>query len=407
MPENSRLFQWQNEDSTGGFGKTFEHARQECAVTWPVTRRTFASLRSVSSEDARPADDDRALARSIAIFSSIRKRSRYDRKRGLFGSRRVLLRRSYEHLWPFADAWSASCTLARVAPERVGSAALTSFLDGLAAYHPLGADLYREEGAVGFESAVVPPLGRGGDVFFDDNAWLGLAALAHHDLDSDPRTLRIAARILEFVLSGWSTGPSFTNPGGIRWKVGASNMSRNTCSNAPVCELAALIHDRTGDEEALGWSMRIYEWVRGSLLGSDSLYFDRIDPAGVAERTVWSYNQGTMIGAGVLLFGATGQEKYRRHAFATASAALSRFDVQTLLAQEAAFNAVFFRNLFLLDEFAWESGTRRLAASYADALWEKLRLARSGVQRHAVPKLNDAAALIEIYALLAGALPHP
>ena len=38
----------------------------------------------------------------------------------------------------------------------------------------------------------------------------------------------------------------------------------------------------------------------------NGLYWDHIDLAGTIEKTQWSYNQGVMLGAGVLLYKATG-----------------------------------------------------------------------------------------------------
>lgn len=352
-------------------------------------------------------DFEHATTRAVASFEAIRKARIYSEKLCLFGRRRLLAKRRYEHLWPFADAWSASCTLSSVAPRHVTPAVLASFFDGLAAYHPLHDNVYRASAPVGFDSSVVAPLGPGGDVFYDDNAWLGLASVLHDGVNGDARALPLAERLFEFVVSGWSTDPAFKHPGGIRWKLDASNRSRNTCSNAPAAELAALLHERTGDERPLEWSIRIYEWVRRSLLGSGDLYLDRIDPDGTTEPTVWSYNQGTMIGAGILLHRSTGESTYLEHASATAAAAIDRFDVEALLGQAAAFNSVFFRNLFMLEELSLDAARQELAVSYADAMWDKRRIPATGLFSRGSSVLNDSASMIEIYALLAGAPPHP
>jgi predicted alpha-1,6-mannanase (GH76 family) len=178
---------------------------------------------------------------------------------------------------------------------------------------------------VGFECSVVPPLGGGGDVFFDDNTWLALALICHYDIRQDDSPLSLAGRLFEFVTSGWSSEDSWSHPGGIRWKQPLSNTSRNTCSNGPVVELGALLYERTGDAGPLEWSIRIYDWVRSTLLGPDELYVDQIAPDGTLLNDIWSYNQGTMIGAGVLLHRVTGESGYLTHATATASASVSRF----------------------------------------------------------------------------------
>jgi Glycosyl hydrolase family 76 len=330
----------------------------------------------------------------------------YSSSRHLFGRRRCLLRRDYETLWPFADAWSAICTWASLEQQPLAESVLPTLFSGLAAYHRSRVRALDAEGPVGFESVVVPPLGTGGDVFFDDNAWLGLALLRHYELTQDHRALTLSRRLFQLVTTGWSSDGSWGSPGGIRWKEPASSVSRNTCSNGPAAELGALVHQRTGDPDAFEWSVRIYDWVRSALLGPQGLYFDRIAPDGTLTTDVWSYNQGTMIGAGVLLHGLSGDRDYLAQAIATATASLNRFSVPALVAQNAAFNAVFFRNLFLLDRVVPNPAYRQLAHAYAAEMWRAHRDPRTGLFRGGESPLNDSAPLVEIYSMLAGAPAH-
>jgi hypothetical protein len=330
----------------------------------------------------------------------------YSRRRHLFGRRRWPVRREYEHLWPFADAWSAAATLGALDVGRAARSVLASLPAGLGAYHRLASAALDASGPVGFESSVVAPLGPGGDVYFDDNAWLGLALVHHHDLRPADGALALARRLLTFVTSGWSEQADWRHPGGIRWKEPASTTSRNTCSNGPVAELAALVHERTGDDEARDWAVRVYEWVRGALLGPDGLYFDRIAPDGTLGPEIWAYNQGTMIGAGVLLHRITGEPVYLEQATTTARAAMSRFDVPELLAQDVSFVAVLVRNLLLLDAVAPDPAYRRLAVAYADAMWATRRDARTGLFSGQASPLNNSAPMVEIDALLAGSPAH-
>jgi hypothetical protein len=345
-----------------------------------------------------------ALHRAAATLSTIRKPRFYSRRRHLYGRRRLFVLRSYEHLWPYADAWSAAATLASL-PGSPAAEVLGSFVDGLAAYGR-GVDWSEAPGPVGFESSVVPPLGRGGDRYVDDNAWLGLAALVHHDVTGDPRLLDLARRLFSFAVSAWSNDPGWVRPGGIRWKQAVDNRSRHTCSNAPVAELGVAIHQRTGDEDSLGWAVRIYGWVRSTLL-EGNLYGDKIWPDGRLDPTIWTYNQGTMIGAGVLLAEATGERDYLEEAIATARAAHVRFSPLDLLRQDPAFNAVYLRNLLLLDRAVGDPAHRAVAVGYGNAMWHQVRDPRSGLFRQGPSFLNDTAPMIEVYALIAGAEPHP
>lgn len=352
----------------------------------------------------------------------------FDAGRGLFGTRRLAPGRIYAHLWPFACAWSALETASDLdgTAGRQAAASASLLAAGLAAYQrrtgggrggggagpaPLRSPLPDAPagGPVGYESSVTPPLGRGGDVYFDDNAWVALALLEHHRRRADPLALTIARQVVAFCCTGWSAEASWPVPGGIRWKVPPANRSRNTCANAPVVEAAALVHARTGDAPALEWAVRIYQWVRAALLGPDGLYLDRIMPDGSRAPDRWTYNQGTMIGAGVLLAEATGEHRYLEDACATADAALVHFDVEALLRPNGpAFNAIFFRNLFLLDRQVPDPRIADLALRYGDASWAEHPERRLGLFGSTGQRvLNATAPLVEIYSLLAGATPHP
>lgn len=330
----------------------------------------------------------------------------FDARQGLFGARRPLGSRSFVHLWPFACAWSAMETAASLEGD-IGSraAAVADVLTrGLGAYAPpapgRGAPL-------GYESSVTPPRGPGGDVFYDDNAWVALALLARHRRCKDSVSLDLARRVVAFCCSGWSTEPGWPVPGGIFWKVRSAGRGRNACANAPVAAAAARVHALTGDPGTLEWAVRIYDWVRAALLGADGLYLDRIAPDGTRAPERWTYNQGSMIGAGVLLAEATGERRFLDDAVATSRAALAHYGVEVLVRSHGpAFNAIFFRNLFLLDLAAPDPRIPALAAAYGDAAWEQRPRSPSLLARARVDR-TTAAPLVELYALLAGAVPHP
>jgi len=64
---------------------------------------------------------------------------------------------------------------------------------------------------------------------------------------------------------------------------------------------------------------------------------------------LWSYNQGTMIGAGTLLYQATGDSGYLFQAPQTAKAALAYFTPERLGSEIPFFPSIYFRNLLYLD----------------------------------------------------------
>jgi hypothetical protein len=352
--------------------------------------------------------DDVQATRAFTTFDALRAGALFNRRTNLWGRRKWLVLRRNEALWPYADAWSAVCTLAALPNGADAMSFLPDLARGLGAYHRHHRSALAGRDPIGFESSAVFPHGRGGDVFYDDNAWLGLALCCHHELTSSADAAELTRRLFDFIVTGWSNQPNWAHPGGIRWKEPATCVSRNTCSNAPVAELAAVIAGRDDNEEALEWSKRIYAWVRQTTLGTAELYLDRIDPDGTLHNEVYTYNQGTMIGAGVLLHKATGDLAYLSQAESTARASMSRFSVDQLLTQDAAFNAVFFRNLFVLNDVSPSEAYRASALQYAERMWTERRDSASGLFSGGPSSfLNNTAPMIEIYALLAGAPPHP
>ena len=351
-------------------------------------------------------DEGVALQRATATLAAIGAARLRSRTHHLFGTRRWLLsRRVYETLWPFAAAWSALCTLGSLPGQREAIRLLDTMVIGLRAYSR-EPGIIDAEGDAGFESVVTAPLGRGGERYYDDHAWLGLALVRHHELTGDPVLLRLAARVFSFVVSGWSADAAWEVPGGIRWKEPSTNRSRNTCSNGPAAALAAKLFERTGDRPYLDWATRIYDWTRRALQGVDALYVDRIAPDGARNPTIWSYNQGSMIGSGVLLGRQTGESSYVDQAAETAAAYVGRTTVPDLVVQDPAFNAVFFRNLLVLDRERPDPRYRALASAFGTYTWEFGRT-RGGLFAGNGSPLNNAAAMLQIYALLAGAEPHP
>ncbi len=350
--------------------------------------------------------------RAVLTLGALARRRLYTQRHHLFGQRvpPVAGRRRYEHLWPFANAWAAVAAAHALQgdtadDDRRACSDARELLSGF----PDGATRYRRSGS-GYESAVVPPLGCGGDRYFDDNAWLGLAAARHFETTGERRGLEVAREAWSFVASGWSDEAEAVHPGGVRWKDTPSSRARHACSTVPGAQLGVLVHRHTGDEEALGWAVAAYEWTRAVLVDPSGLCFDRISSDGRVDRTLWSYNQGSLVGAGVLLYEATHEEHYLGQAVASASAALSHFGPELLARQGPAFNTVYFRNLLVLVDRGYRpelgGDIRASAAGYAAAMWAGDRCVRTGLFRGRSP-LGPTAPMLEICALLAGAAPRP
>jgi predicted alpha-1,6-mannanase (GH76 family) len=149
----------------------------------------------------------------------------------------------------------------------------------------------------------------------------------------------------------------------------------------------------------------MYDWVNSTLLSPSGLYWDRLDLDGNVETSHWSYNQGTMIGAGALLYSFTRDSRYLTLAQHTANAALSQYGDGGYWEHLPAFNAIFFRNLLLLStvDASYRPATMQAMQQYADDAWQHNRTPANLFcfpAGQARTRLLDQAAMVGIYACL-------
>jgi hypothetical protein len=253
-----------------------------------------------------------------------------------------------------------------------------------------------------YDGTVAPPVGPGGPKYYDDNDWVGIELMRAFKLTRNPVLLGSAKGIMAFEMAGWSTDPTLACPGGIPFSNSLENTDRNTVTNAPAAELALQLYLATRESAYLQFAQTAYEWVRTCLLQPSGLYADHIRPHGVVDQSIWSYNQGTMIGAGALLYEATGNSAYLYEARQTARAALAYFVPERLAAENPFFPSVYFRNLLFLDSITHDPPGPRAAQAYVDGFWQYQRRANDIFVAGSPPsaQLLVQAAVAQIYALL-------
>ena len=303
----------------------------------------------------------------------------------------------YSFAWPFSQALSATVALAEV--RKHYAPAVGDRVEGLEHYFDASAR------PPGYDGQVRPPLGRGGDKYYDDNEWIGLALLRRWRETRSRPLLTRAQTAFNLAASGWDPNEAHPCPGGVFFNNSPKNTDRNTVTNAPGALLGAELYAATGNLDDLLWSIQMYGWVRRCLGGPDGLYLDHIRFDGRIDETTWSYNQGTMIGAGVVLYRVTGDRSYLTQARQLADAALRRFRGGRLLsADRAFFLAIYFENLLALDATRHDRRYRKVVQAFADTAWKKVRDRSTGLfpfpQERNVQVLNQAA-MIRIYADLA------
>jgi hypothetical protein len=373
--------------------------------------------------------------------------------------------RAAAHLWPFARAVVATLDLAGVPPALVpefdADAAIAQRLASLERY-------WDPRGAAPAYASDVRRSRFGGDRYYDDNAWVGLALIQHQRMRPPIQSqglnpgagLERATELFRFAVTGWDGRVDVPSPGGVFWVeqgrgVGARNHDRNTVSTAPNATLGLHLAELTGASVA-GPGVRVadegagiaapggsaasagaidvhdmYEWVNAALGagGPDGdpatgLFWDKLRGDHTVDRTLWSYNQGNMIGLNVLLHRSSQSAPragapagphagapdgppmpYLTRAETIARAALRHYATR-LEDQPAAFNAIFFRNLLRLHAVTddGELRTQILTAmrGYADRAWaqrrdrhDRFHFPQGGVT------LLGQSAMVQVLALLA------
>jgi Glycosyl hydrolase family 76 len=313
----------------------------------------------------------------------------------------------FSALWPFSQALAATIDMSNI-PGMKGAYAhelhvrlvgLNNYLDTNNSGQPEGtftSDL------AAFDATVAPPAGPGGTKYYDDNDWVGIELARVYELTHSPTALGSAEAIMAFEMASWQVGPEVACPGGIPFSNAAENTDRNTITTAPAAELALQLFHITHNAQYLQFAQMAYEWVRSCLLQPSGLYADHIRQNGAVEPMLWSYTQGAMIGAGTLLYKATGDPEYLFQARQTAGAALSYFTPARLVSENPFFPLVYFRNVMYLDSVTHDPPGPAIAQNYVNYAWAHLRLSGdlfvSGSPASA--QLLYQAAIVQLYALL-------
>jgi hypothetical protein len=271
-------------------------------------------------------------------------------------------------LWPLSQVVAAGLHVHRLEPQDGPLHALFELLES---------HRERSRRAVG---GYLPHPGQR-PLYYDDNAWVGLDQVQAELVDLPPPETAgggwsAAARdTLVVVLAGQDVR------GAIRWNDTATSPC-NTCATAPAIELAlrvAMADPPGADRDGL---VEIARRADGALTGllrrDDGLYADHVSPSGAVEHSLWTYNQGTPVGADVLWYRLTGDAALLDRAATTAAAALAHFDADALWREPPAFVAVLLRNLLALHVVRPVPGLLDALDGYLERAWDAGRDARDG-----------------------------
>ena len=361
-------------------------------------------------------------ARAVRAYAAMRRE--FLRRDGLYRrDGRPRLPGAAAHLWPTARALAGAVDLLGLRRDLLVGFDAESAVNA----HLTALERYWDDGS-GLPAYASDVIGSrfGGDLYYDDNAWVGLALVQLERLRPDHGHAQRAAALFRFAAAGWDTRRDVPSPGGVFWVqqdrgAGATNHDRNTVSNAPNAQLGLHLTELSPDQSDAPRYARaqdMYAWVNVTLdAGGDAgapatgLFFDKVRGDGTVDRTLWTYNQGSMVGANVLLARRAGSDArgvggvFLHRAEAIAARALRHY-AGAYEDQPPAFNAILFRNLLQLHAATADGRLReRILATmraYAEMAWtarrdrhDRFRFARGG------PTLLDQSAMVQIYALLA------
>ncbi|MCE1199366.1 MAG: glycoside hydrolase family 76 protein [Marinilabiliales bacterium] len=197
------------------------------------------------------------------------------------------------------------------------------------------------------------------NVFVDDMEWMVLAQLRMFESTGDVSYLEKAKQMYnDWIWPTW--GPEDESPwfGGITWKTDVGK-SKNACSNGPAALIAARIYalsEHTSPKETkpreayLQEAIRIYSWLRKNLFDpKEGGVSDNLNKEGKINPTVYTYNQGTFLGAAHELYKITGEKQYLQDAVKAADYVLNHLSDNEGVLRNAThgdgglFHGIFFR----------------------------------------------------------------
>lgn len=195
--------------------------------------------------------------------------------------------------------------------------------------------------------------------FVDDMEWMVLAQLRMYETTQREEYFLKAKQIYnDWIWPAW--GPENEEPwkGGITWKTDV-NKSKNACSNGPAAIIAARIYSMYDEiidpgkktkQAYLNEAIKIYTWLRDHLYDpANGSVRDNMNREGEIDRAVYTYNQGTFIGAAHELYKITRNKQYLAEAIRAGNYVIDHMSGNSGVLSDATsgdgglFHGIFFR----------------------------------------------------------------
>ncbi len=181
--------------------------------------------------------------------------------------------------------------------------------------------------------------------FYDDMEWNALAMLRAYKVTNDTKYKDAVLELWGYIKEGWNDNAG----GGITWKKGME-YSKNACSNGPAAILAARLYQEFGNEEDREWAIRIYGWLKSTLVNPNTgAVWDNInsDTGEINKEWIFTYNQGTYIGSAVELYKIFNEKAYLNDAVKAADYTIGSLVENSVLKSEGTGDGGLFKGIFI------------------------------------------------------------
>jgi hypothetical protein len=232
--------------------------------------------------------------------------------------------------------------------------------------------------------------------FYDDNEWIAIALMDAYARNHKKNYLEISQMIYRFLLSGHD----MIGGGGFYWVEG-DKKGKNTCSNGPAILVALQLYRATHQKAYLDTAIVTYKWAKKYLLSPNGVYYDAVRvPSMKVDSAYYTYNAGTMLQSGVLLYNITKDKKYLDDAQNVAKAAEKHFYRDGRLPGNYWFNAVLLRGYIELYKVDKNKAQLQFMIDDANRTWIEEKDDYNLLGPKKVKSLIDQAAMLEIYSRL-------
>ncbi|KAJ5563251.1 Six-hairpin glycosidase [Penicillium sp. DV-2018c] len=217
---------------------------------------------------------------------------------------------------------------------------------------------------------------------YDDDAWWALAWIGAYDVTREGTYLELAEGIFESLADAWGTN---CGGGGLPWNPTSTYV--NSITNELFLSVAAHLANRVPErkEYYVRWAQKEWDWFTSQdFIGENGTIND-----GLLENcqnngaTVWSYNQGVVLGGLVELNKASPNNTYLSSANKIAKAAIEtladsehvihEFCEPQCLPDGTQFKGIFIRNLRKLQKASPHDLYRKVITSCANSIWDNDR----------------------------------